>query len=234
MIRPEVLDAFKRDDVVISPLKSKLADDVISACPVLSEKGYKVIDVPENIFHEIYRRTIRAYFLQGNVLTEKDAQHAIPNTYGVAPEICYLDDNFFTQVHNDPDFINLHSEFAGIELKPSFFFGPRIYHRGDILKEHIDHPSTHIIGSSINIFCEGNPDWPLVFRVGNQYEEVVIKQGEMVIFEAVRVPHSRPIPFSGERYFGVFYHFEPKEPSKVLSNQYFDAANLYEEAMKQR
>jgi hypothetical protein len=234
MVRQEVLDAFKKDNVVISHLKSKLADDVISACPALSEKGYKVVNVPENIFHEMYRRTIKAYFLQGNILTEKDAQHAIPNEHGIDPEICYLDDDFFAQVHNDPAFIRLHSEFAGIELKPSFFFGPRVYHKGDVLKEHIDHPSTHIIGSSINIFCEGNPDWPLVFRVGNQYEEVVVKQGEMVIFEAVRVPHSRPIPFSGERYFGIFYHFEPKEPSKVLSSKYFRAANFYEEAMKNR
>ena len=234
MIRSEILEALKHDDVVISPLKSKLAQDVISSCPVLSEKGYKVVSVPENLFREIYRRTIKAYFLQGNISREWGAEHAIPNAYGNIPEICYLDDDFYTRVHNDQDFIKLHSEFAGVELKPSFYFGPRVYHKGDILKEHIDHPSTHIVGSSINIFCEGNPDWPLVFKVGDQYEEVVLKQGEMVIFEAVRVPHSRPIPFSGERYFGLFYHFEPQYSSNILGEKYYHFARLYEEEMKQR
>lgn len=234
MVRQDVLDAFVKDDVVISTLKLDIAEKVIASCPVLSEKGYTIVKVPDRIFQEMYRKTIRSYFLQGNILTEKDAQHAIPNSYRKDPEICYLDDNFFKDIHYDPEFIKLHTDFSGVDLKPSFFFGPRVYHKGAVLKEHIDHPSSHIIGSSINIFCEGNADWPLTFRVGDKLEEAVLKQGEMAIFEAVRVPHARPLPFQGEKYFGIFYHFEPIVPANVLSNEYFEVANQYEEAMKLR
>ncbi len=234
MIRQNILAALQQDETVIAPLRSALAEQLMSACPVLSLKGYEVVKVPPRLYELIYRRTIKAYYLQNLILQEEGAGHAIPNRMGVAPELCYLEDNFFSRVHNDPEFIALHSRFAGFDVRPSFFFGPRVYHHSDVLKEHIDHPNTHILGSSINVFCEGDPDWPLVFRVGNVYEEVVLSPGEMVIFEAVRIPHSRPVPFNGDRYFGLFYHFEPVNPGKVLSPEYFELAARYEELMKTR
>jgi hypothetical protein len=67
--------------------------------------------------------------------------------------------------------------------------------------------------------------------VGEKYEEVILKQGEMVIFEAVRIPHSRPVKFRGDRYFGIFYHFKPKFPEKDLSPEYLEMAEKYEKVM---
>lgn len=53
----------------------------------------------------------------------------------------------------------------------------------------------------------------------------------MAIFEAVRIPHSRPVKFKGDRYFGLFFHFSPKNVKEVLSEDYLKRANEYEKIM---
>lgn len=230
MISHETLEALK-EDVIIAPLKLDIAQEVISLCPKFHKKGYQVYKMPDRLYHEIYRKTVRAYYLCGNHTIEQVQYDAISNSGRVPPEVCFLDNDFFTQVHHDPEFIAMHSDFAGVELSPSYFYGPRVYHKNDILREHIDHPTTHLIGSSLNVFCEGDKNWPLVFKIGDIYEEVILEPGQMAIFEAVRIPHSRPVKFKGDRYFGLFFHFSPKNVKEVLSEDYLKRANEYEKVM---
>jgi prolyl 4-hydroxylase len=220
-----------KNNIKIDALRSDLAERVINICPKLSKEGFKVIRIPDDIYSEMYQKTIAAYYLENNIRKEYGADNAIPNENKLDPEVCFLNDNFFDLVHKNPDFIKLHEDFAGINLKPTYWYGPRVYLNGHVLKEHIDHPTTHLIGSSLKIFSEGDDEWPLTFLVDGQRVSVSLERGEMVIFEAVRVPHARPTPFKGKRYFGIFYHYAPLDFNAVASDEYAKLASEYEKIM---
>ena len=53
-------------------------------------------------------------------------------------------------------------------------------------------------------------DWPLtvVDHAGNK-EKIVLKPGEMVLYESATVPHGRQFPLNGDYFENLFVHFSP-------------------------
>jgi len=104
----------------------------------------------------------------------------------------------------------LMEEWCGQTLEPTFVYGIREYHNGAVLKMHRDRIDTHIISAIINVDQETHEDWPLVIE-DNYYRthRIMIKPGEVILYEGGRLIHGRPIMFEGHSFANMFCHFKP-------------------------
>jgi len=100
--------------------------------------------------------------------------------------------------------------WAGRPVAPTFVYGVRRYLRGASLRMHRDRNRTHVYGASLNIDQKLDSPWPLVIEdtLGRRHD-VVLRPGEMVLYESRRLLHGRPQPLRGDFYAGVFAHFRP-------------------------
>ncbi len=62
---------------------------------------------------------------------------------------------------------------------------------------HVDTVSTHVVSAIINVDQEVDEDWPLLIQdhQGNEHK-LIMKPGEMVLYESAKLLHGRP----GETY----------------------------------
>ena len=107
----------------------------------------------------------------------------------------------------------LHQDWAGIEIEPSFIYGIRSYKNGSILEMHKDRPDTHHISSIISVDKDTNnlDDWGLNIIDHNGKEHIVyLEPGEMVLYESAICEHGRKSPFNGNFYNNFFVHYKFK------------------------
>lgn len=106
----------------------------------------------------------------------------------------------------------LMEDWCGKSLDPTFVYGIREYHNGAILKMHRDRIDTHIISAIINVDQETALDWPLVIE-DNYYRthQIMMKPGEVILYEGGRLLHGRPIMFEGQSFANMFVHFKPTD-----------------------
>lgn len=103
-----------------------------------------------------------------------------------------------------------HEEWSGQELVPTAVYGLRVYRSGQTLLAHTDTLQSHVISSIVHIAHETNEPWPLWITDlhGNEHE-VVLEEGEMLLYESARCPHARPTPLDGSSYCSLFLHYRP-------------------------
>ncbi len=100
----------------------------------------------------------------------------------------------------------------GDYVTPTHVYGVREYRRGSVLKEHRDRLVTHEASAILNIDQEVSDDWPLIIEDHHcRRHSVVLKPGEMVLYEGARLRHGRPSALNGTRYANVFVHFKRAE-----------------------
>ena len=99
--------------------------------------------------------------------------------------------------------------FTGIKVKPTIWYGPRIYQTGARLGWHVDKIPTHYLGVSLHIDSDLYEQWPIVIELNDSFVELAIEHGELLLYEGVRLPHFRPYPLAGKFYIGAFFHFQP-------------------------
>jgi len=108
------------------------------------------------------------------------------------------------------DLKELHEAWAGTALKPTTFYGPRIYLPGSVLARHVDRVDRHVIGSTMTIEVDIDRPWPFVIEDHRaRVHAIDIAPGEMVLFESSRLPHCRPEPLKGRFYINFFLHYAP-------------------------
>jgi hypothetical protein len=90
-------------------------------------------------------------------------------------------------------------------------YGIREYHRGVVLKRHVDRVQSHVLSAILNIAQEGmDSQWCLTIQDHHGEEhEVVLLPGEMLLYESAALVHGRPYPLDGELYANAFVHFRP-------------------------
>lgn len=108
--------------------------------------------------------------------------------------------------------------WCGEPLEPTYVYGLRVYRHGARLQPHRDRIGTHIISAILNIDQETNADWPLeiddhVYR----RHRLVLKPGEMVLYEGGRLRHGRPEPLDGTSFCNVFVHYRPTRPVELAT-----------------
>ena len=105
---------------------------------------------------------------------------------------------------------SMHEEWSGQELQPTAVYGLRVYRNGQTLLPHIDTLETHVISSIVHIAHDTNTPWPLWITdlQGNEHE-IVLEEGEMLLYESARCPHARLVPLDGTAYCSLFVHYRP-------------------------
>lgn len=101
--------------------------------------------------------------------------------------------------------------WCGESLLFSAIYGIRTYHSGASLRMHTDTDETHIISAIVNVSQRVNTDWALqiedhMFR----RHAIVLKPGEILLYEGARLTHGRPTPLDGEHFANIFVHFRPR------------------------
>jgi hypothetical protein len=52
--------------------------------------------------------------------------------------------------------------------------------------------------------------WPLwIIDIEGNEHEIVLEEGEMLLYESARCPHARPKPLNGDTYCSIFLHYKP-------------------------
>jgi hypothetical protein len=90
---------------------------------------------------------------------------------------------------------------------------------------HHDKTQTHVISCIFHLASsEGSEPWPIVIEdfAGNT-NSVVLKPGDVLLYESAKNFHGRPTKFNGEWYTSVFVHFYPKDPEWTSHDHLFDA-----------
>ena len=105
---------------------------------------------------------------------------------------------------------SIHEDWAGVELVPTAAYRLRVYRAGQTLIPHTDRLPTHVVSSIVHIAHETNEPWPLwILDVEGNEHEVVLEEGEMLLYESAKCPHARPYPLDGETYCSLFLHYQP-------------------------
>ena len=100
--------------------------------------------------------------------------------------------------------------WSGQALEWTSIYGIRNYQRDAVLKMHTDVYKTHVISFIINVHQDVEEDWPLVFRDNyGRMHDIIIKPGEIVLYESARCYHGRPHPFKGDNFANIFGHTRP-------------------------
>jgi prolyl 4-hydroxylase len=117
----------------------------------------------------------------------------------------------------DPMKAELHRYFLPIcrtwiqdqyQLNPTFVYGVRTYLRGAWLKEHRDRQATHHVSAIVQIDQQVDEDWPLyIENKEGQWDQVILKPGDYVLYESARMEHGRQVPLSGRSYTNCFVHY---------------------------
>jgi hypothetical protein len=78
---------------------------------------------------------------------------------------------------------------------------------------HVDRTRTHVISCIYHIASsEDSKPWPVVIEdYDGNTNSVVLKPGDILLYESAKNFHGRPSYFQGEWYTSVFVHFYPKE-----------------------
>eukprot|EP00934_Nitzschia_sp_Nitz4_P003611 Nitzschia sp. Nitz4//scaffold207_size38617//7119//8217//NITZ4_007672-RA/size38617-augustus-gene-0.9-mRNA-1//1//CDS//3329541596//3601//frame0 len=103
--------------------------------------------------------------------------------------------------------------WSGIELLPTIAYGFRLYQNNSRLWMHVDKAQTHVISCIFHIASSDDAEpWPIVIEdYAGDTISVVLKPGDLLLYESSKNFHGRPSHFNGSWYTSVFVHFYPKE-----------------------
>jgi len=105
---------------------------------------------------------------------------------------------------------NILEEWYGGELRLTSIYGIRKYINGSVLRMHVDTVNTHVVSAIINVDQEVEEDWPLLILDHEDNEhKIIMKPGDMVLYESAKLLHGRPDVFVGSHYDNIFIHYQP-------------------------
>lgn len=181
-----------------------------SELPRLSDKGFDVIDLPQNIF--MYLQELYVLLLP-HTKPELGLEDVIQsNKVDVASEIMSLDKvpTLKQLIH---DMIQpIMEEWIGYqeEIEPIFFYGIRSYKNGAVLKSHKDSVATHHVSGIIIVDYQGK-NWPLDIQDHDgKWHKVYAEPGQMILYESAICEHGRVDPFHGEFFRNCYIHYKLK------------------------
>ncbi|MEO0493047.1 MAG: 2OG-Fe(II) oxygenase [Actinomycetota bacterium] len=169
--------------------------------PSFTETGFEKVATPSAV-----HRALRALYDERVVCGELETPDKLHLPTGT-PDFASIDDvggmfQFALQ--------STHEDWCGVELEPTAACGLRVYRRGQTLIPHTDRVWTHVISSIVHIAHDTDEPWPLsIVDLDGVEHEVLLEEGEMLLYESARCPHARPVPLDGEAYCSLFLHYRP-------------------------
>jgi prolyl 4-hydroxylase len=173
--------------------------------PPVTQDGFLHFKMPESTFA----------WLKSWYDAEKIAQEVLETSSGpcmnqrVSPSsITHLPQRYKDRLSNDLR-STLEGWYGG-ELELTSIYGVRKYTNGSVLRMHVDTINTHVVSAIINVDQELDEDWPLLILDHEDKEhEVLMKPGDMVLYESAKLLHGRPTAMVGSHYDNIFIHYKP-------------------------
>lgn len=171
--------------------------------PSFTDTGFRKITTPPAV-----ARRLRQLYDQR---LELAAPEQIDDTYlptGIPDRVPFDDvaDHYLLAL------LQAHEDWAGCELEPTAGYGLRVYRQGQTLAHHTSLLETHVISSIVHVAHETNEPWPLTITDLDGVEhEIVLDEGEMLLYESARCAYARPTPLDGNSYCSLFLHYRPAD-----------------------
>ena len=175
--------------------------------PRFTKTGYKKGHIPPAVYQEIlgfYNNNIK------NRRKEKNRVEPAINDKEVKCSMVYLTDEMIHEISQS--MLPLMESWCDCRLEQTTVYGIREYYRGNILRNHVDRISTHIISVILQVHKElgDQPDWPLeIIDMNGQTQQIYLQSGEMLFYESSTLIHGRPTPFKGNLFANAFLHYRP-------------------------
>ena len=192
------------DEVLKTTNHHQKAIDKIKSQPLLTSTGYKVVDIPK----ELYKSMLWEYRQLKNYTDEYFTRDDGTIPSNSSPRSCVSFSIYYEKILKALK--PLHEEWCGVGLLMNNVYGPRIYYRDAILVNHVDWHKTHVISSTITLDYDIEEPWCLVLELKDDIVEVDLKPGQMMMYEGSTVPHSRPFPLKGNYYANMYLHYKPR------------------------
>lgn len=170
----------------------------------LTRKGFIKSTIPAQLHNLLLE-----FYLQNRPASEnKDVPEFIQGKEGKAPGVrIQLTDDLQQQVHVALQPIV--EAWVGDYVTPTHVYGVCEYHHGSVLKQRRDNLETHVASVILNIDQAVSDDWPLTIEDHHyRRHSIVLKPGEMILYEGARLLHGQPSALNGTRYASVFVHFK--------------------------
>ena len=188
--------------------------------PNFTTDGYKKMDIPAEIygplrnFYDLHKDELR-------VMEPWSPKVSSINQEEVHCSMVNLPEWLKEQIHSGLQPIL--EEWSGHTLESTFIYGIREYYKGNILKNHLDWLTTHVVSVILQVdkdLGEEGEDWPLeVIGFDGQRHLVYLNPGQMLMYESARLVHGRPSTFKGKYFANAFEHFKPVDWSFKITNE---------------
>jgi len=182
--------------------------------PKFTELGFALQKCPDNVWGVISD----IYGLLKDKTTEEHFEGKEQFIVGGGSEMLSFDHapNIRSYIHQELK--NIHEEFSGENLDPSYIYGIRSYQRNATLTSHVDRIATHHISSIIIVDkdlacgCTNKPnadDWPLDIKGHDgEWYKVYAKPGDMILYESAKCEHGRVESFGGTFFRNFYVHYK--------------------------
>lgn len=197
-----------RSDVVPAP--TMFTKELNEFVPNYTRDGFVLGRLPDDLFQHISDFFAAEKGSQAEEHVPGGFIFSKSNSKKRSSTLVDLSDQLREQIHDVMK--PLMESWSGKNLEPTYVYGIRVYKDQARLKSHRDRLETHIISAIINVDQDVNVDWPLVID-DNYYRRhhVILKPGDIVLYEGARLTHGRPIAFDGKMFANIFCHFKPKD-----------------------
>eukprot|EP01128_Nolandella_sp_AFSM9_P011190 TRINITY_DN7907_c0_g1_i2.p1 TRINITY_DN7907_c0_g1~~TRINITY_DN7907_c0_g1_i2.p1 ORF type:complete len:187 (+),score=43.66 TRINITY_DN7907_c0_g1_i2:188-748(+) len=106
-------------------------------------------------------------------------------------------------------------EWTGLkDLQHTATYGIREYLDGTVLANHVDRFETHVLSAIVHVGdILPREDWLLQVQDRRKAPKSIAftRDIDVVLYESSTLVHGRTIPFQGERYANIFFHFAPND-----------------------
>lgn len=189
--------------------------------PKFTEVGFKLIDVPKDVWDLIkdtykllknYKKPEK-FENQLNVIYDKDKKTSPVDILSLAHA-----KSVKAIIHEKLQPIL--EEWSGQNITPTMIYGIRSYKNGAILTDHKDRPKTHHISAIIIVDEKSNKPWPLDIQSHDgKWHKVYAKPGQMILYESCACQHGRLEEFDGEYFRNFFVHYKLNDWTFVPNKQ---------------
>lgn len=184
--------------------------------PKFTEKGFKVVDIPDDVWDHIQDMWTEVKELGPTEEEFVGKEHVITGGEKTS--------NLFTleAIPQKRDMLfdmlrPLHEKFCGQTLDNAFIYGVRSYLEGADLKQHRDRIQTHHISSIIllekdlNCGCKHKKygdDWALDLQSHDgTWNKVYLEPKQILLYESAKCSHGRDERFQGTNYRNFYLHY---------------------------
>jgi prolyl 4-hydroxylase len=188
--------------------------DPADCLPNHTRSGYMRDHIPQ----ELHAQLQQFYLEQGATALDESVPDYIQGESGTPSELIELPRSL--KLETSKALRPILENWCGQKLESTAVYGIRRYRRGATLTVHRDRSTTHVISAILNIEQIVDKDWPLYLE-DNYYRplEIVMRPGDMLLYEGARLMHGRPQALEGDSYANVFVHFKPGDDSSMTDDE---------------